>query len=67
LPEPIRVSVSEARIRLPELLRFIERGGTVIVSRHGLPISLMSSAEEIHSDEPTRTEPILTLENPEDE
>lgn len=42
----IRVSVSEARQRLPELLRMIEAGDTVIVSRHALPIVLMTSLTE---------------------
>lgn len=41
MDEPIRVGVSEARQRLPELLRRVEEGQTVLVSRHDLPVARM--------------------------
>jgi prevent-host-death family protein len=34
-------SVSEARANLPDLLRFVEDGGEVTITRHGRPIAVV--------------------------
>jgi prevent-host-death family protein len=37
------VSVAEAKNRLPELIRAVENGESVIITRHGKPVAQISS------------------------
>ncbi len=36
--EVVDVSIAEARNRLPELIRAVERGEKVVITRHGKPV-----------------------------
>jgi prevent-host-death family protein len=36
------VSIAEAKNRLPELIRAVEDGDTVIITRHGKPVAQIS-------------------------
>lgn len=38
------VSVAEAKNRLPELLRAVENGETVVITRHGRPVAQLTPA-----------------------
>jgi prevent-host-death family protein len=40
----MQVNVSEARIRLSELLRLVEEGETVIIARRGKPVAKLVPA-----------------------
>ena len=33
------VSIAEAKNRLPELIRAVEEGGKVVITRHGKPVA----------------------------
>jgi prevent-host-death family protein len=33
------VSIAEAKNRLPELIRTVEEGGAVVITRHGKPVA----------------------------
>ena len=38
------VSIAEAKNRLPELIRTVEAGGIVVITRHGKPVAQLSPA-----------------------
>jgi prevent-host-death family protein len=38
----MEVSIAEAKRRLPELIRIVEAGESVIVTRHGKPVAQIS-------------------------
>jgi len=38
------VSIAEAKNRLPELIRAVEAGGTVVITRHGKPVAQLAPA-----------------------
>jgi prevent-host-death family protein len=42
--ERMDVSVSEAKNRLPELVRAAERGKRVVITRHGKPVAQLTAA-----------------------
>lgn len=42
--QPMDVSIAEAKNRLPELIRAVEAGGTVVITRHGKPVAQLSPA-----------------------
>jgi prevent-host-death family protein len=39
VPKAVKVSVTEARNRLSELLREVETGAVIVVVRHGVPVA----------------------------
>ena len=39
----ITVGAYEAKTRLPELLRMVEEGERVVITRHGKPVALLSA------------------------
>lgn len=36
------VSIAEAKNRLPELIRAVEEGGAVVITRHGKPVAQLT-------------------------
>ena len=38
------VSIAEAKNRLPELIRAVEAGESVVITRHGKPVAQITSA-----------------------
>jgi len=36
------VSIAEAKNRLPELIRAVEEGGAVVITRHGKPVAQLA-------------------------
>ena len=38
------VSIADAKNRLPELIRAVERGKKVVITRHGKPVAQLSAA-----------------------
>lgn len=38
------VSIAEAKNRLPELIRAVEAGGSVVITRHGKPVAQLTPA-----------------------
>ena len=38
------VSIAEAKNRLPELIRAVEAGGKVVITRHGKPVAQISGS-----------------------
>jgi prevent-host-death family protein len=42
----MRVSISEAKIHLPQLIRAVEDGDTVIITRHGHPVASLCPAPQ---------------------
>lgn len=38
------VSIAEAKNRLPELIRAVEAGGAVVITRHGKPVAQLTPA-----------------------
>ncbi len=38
------VSIAEAKNRLPELIRAVEAGGAVVITRHGKPVAQLMPA-----------------------
>jgi len=40
----VDVSIAEAKNRLPELIRAVERGEEVVITRHGKPVAQISAA-----------------------
>jgi len=38
------VSIAEAKNRLPELIRVVEAGGVVVITRHGKPVAQLTPA-----------------------
>jgi prevent-host-death family protein len=38
------VSIADAKNRLPELIRAVETGETVVITRHGKPVAQLSRA-----------------------
>jgi len=36
------VSIAEAKNRLPELIRAVEEGGKVVITRHGKPVAQLT-------------------------
>jgi prevent-host-death family protein len=38
------VSIADAKNRLPELIRAVESGETVVITRHGKPVAQLASA-----------------------
>jgi prevent-host-death family protein len=41
---PMDVSIAEAKNRLPELIRAVEAGGVVVITRHGKPVAQLTPA-----------------------
>lgn len=41
---PMDVSIAEAKNRLPELIRAVEAGGAVVITRHGKPVAQLTPA-----------------------
>lgn len=41
---PMDVSIAEAKNRLPELIRAVEAGGSVVITRHGKPVAQLTPA-----------------------
>lgn len=39
---PVDVSIAEAKNRLPELIRAVEQGENVVITRHGKPVAQLS-------------------------
>lgn len=37
------VSIAEAKNRLPELIRAVEKGESVVITRHGRPVAQLTS------------------------
>jgi prevent-host-death family protein len=37
------VSIAEAKTHLPQLIRAVEEGETVVITRHGKPVALLGS------------------------
>jgi len=46
LSDGVGFSVAEARRRLPQLLKDVERGGEVRITRRGHPVAVLVSVEE---------------------
>ena len=38
------VSIAEAKDRLPELIRAVENGKSIVITRHGKPVAQLSAA-----------------------
>ena len=47
----MEVGTYEAKTRLPELLRAVERGETVIITRHGKPVAKLAPVEDRKREE----------------
>ncbi len=41
---PMDVSIAEAKNRLPELIRAVEAGSAVVITRHGKPVAQLTPA-----------------------
>jgi prevent-host-death family protein len=41
---PMDVSIAEAKNRLPELIRAVEGGAAVVITRHGKPVAQLTPA-----------------------
>lgn len=41
---PMDVSIADAKNRLPELIRAVEAGGSVVITRHGKPVAQLTPA-----------------------
>ncbi len=41
---PMQVSIAEAKNRLPELIRAVESGEKVVITRHGKPVAQITPA-----------------------
>ncbi len=44
----VNVSVAQAKDRLPELIRAVEAGETVVITRHGKPVAQLTTAPPQH-------------------
>jgi prevent-host-death family protein len=42
----MQVSIAEAKNRLPELIRAVEAGEQVVITRHGKPVAQLNPAAE---------------------
>lgn len=50
------VSVAEAKSRLSELLKRVEAGENVTITRRGKPVAVLSPSEKVYEPLPSRAE-----------
>jgi len=50
---PVTLGFYEVRTRLSELLDDVEKGRTILITRHGRPIALLSAAPDANAEDVT--------------
>jgi prevent-host-death family protein len=43
----VNVSIADAKNRLPELIRSVEAGETIVITRHGKPVAQIGPASSV--------------------